>query len=373
MPLQNKMQKSPSYGFMSMFCVSIWRWSCANVHGCSGTLERAIDDWVFMCFFVGNDFLPHFPSLSVRDNGIDILVGCWKQVIPRLRDYITCDGKLNYEGVEQLLAVLATKEDEILRKRHESERRYANNEKRRKVGQAEEKAMRAQFLPNVSKGRERAPVHADTNMPLMDTSGNLVEGYAQLSNKDIVHNRDVITKANMANEDAAAALRKLLEAKASGATGKSEETSDVSIKNEEESEFESQEPIDSIKGEDVDSVKSESMESLKTESSDSIKQADSAEPPSRKRALDDVRYLEAGYRDRYYEAKFGASSPEEVADIRKKVVRAYLEGISWVLLYYYQGCPSWQWYFPYHYAPFAADFTNLREIVGEEGIKFDFG
>jgi len=43
--------------------------------------------------------------------------------------------------------------------------------------------------------------------------------------------------------------------------------------------------------------------------------------------------------------------------------------LSWVLLYYFQGCPSWTWYYPYHYAPFAADFVDLEKL----DIKFSKG
>lgn len=299
-------------------------------------LERAIDDWVFMCFFVGNDFLPHLPSLSVRDNGIDILVGCWKSIISRLSDYLTCDGKLNIEAVEQLMKALSHKEDDILRRRHENEQRYQNHDKRRRVAQDEEKSLRAQYLSTVSKGKEKAPVTADMNMPLMDTSGKLVEGYAQLSNKDIVHNRDIITKANMANADAAAALKKLLDKKNGNADDSEQSEADKSEDN-----------------------KKRSASELETTDA-------SEEDPDE----DQVKEWEPGYRDRYYKIKFSLSTPEEIEKTRKDLVYSYIEGVAWVLLYYYQGCPSWQWYYPYHYAPFAADFTGLGEIFGNQGIKF---
>jgi 5'-3' exonuclease len=42
--------------------------------------NNKIFDYIFICFFLGNDFMPHFPALNIRTSGIDTLICAYKHV-----------------------------------------------------------------------------------------------------------------------------------------------------------------------------------------------------------------------------------------------------------------------------------------------------
>lgn len=82
-------------------------------------LEQAIDDWVLLIFFVGNDFLPHLPSLEIREGAIDTLLKIWKQELPRMGGYLTNHGDMDLARAQIILEGLAKREDDIFRRRRE--------------------------------------------------------------------------------------------------------------------------------------------------------------------------------------------------------------------------------------------------------------
>ena len=77
-------------------------------------LERIIDDFVFMGFLVGNDFLPNMPSLKIREGAIDALVYLYKKIRIEIGDYLTNGkGQLNLNSCEKLFDKLSLVEDQF--------------------------------------------------------------------------------------------------------------------------------------------------------------------------------------------------------------------------------------------------------------------
>lgn len=106
-------------------------------------LERAIDDFVFLCFFVGNDFLPHLPTLNIREGAIDFLMELYKGLVPTLGYLTDGTGDVDFAKVRVLLADVGRKEDQVFAKRMEAEARSRQRDREEKARLAAQEAAAA--------------------------------------------------------------------------------------------------------------------------------------------------------------------------------------------------------------------------------------
>lgn len=79
----------------------------------------------------------------------------------------------------------------------------------------------------------------------------------------------------------------------------------------------------------------------------------------------------ASLKQKYYSSKFGKDFVRDggINDLAS----SYVEGISWTLKYYTEGCHRWHWFYPFHYAPLASDISNVTEALSrcESHIESD--
>jgi 5'-3' exonuclease len=77
--------------------------------------KNRVYDYIFMCFFLGNDFMPHFPAINIRTGGIDKLLNAYKATLGGTNDNLT-DGKIIYwKNVRKLIDFLACYEEEYFK------------------------------------------------------------------------------------------------------------------------------------------------------------------------------------------------------------------------------------------------------------------
>lgn len=322
-------------------------------------LERSLDDWVFMCFFVGNDFLPHLPSLEIRDQGIDLLTKIWRDLLPQMDDYVTKDGYPNMLRVQQIMQALGSREAEIFRERKRISDRQAAKRAEREARENAQRARRngnAESAPSFKRRKEDTSTYTDAGVAFFSPQD------AQSNEVRAVH-REMMVNKNQTNKSAAAQLKALMKAKAEGtAVGEIESQDSESASGQETPVHLGKRAHDAI--EDSDNGTPGRSTPIVPDSPATKKEEEMPE--------DTVKLWEPGYEERYYAQKFNVA-PDDL-EFRHKVARHYAEGLCWVLAYYFQGCPSWNWYFPYHYAPFAADFVNVADMdpkkMFEKGTPF---
>ncbi|CAG9128040.1 unnamed protein product [Plutella xylostella] len=273
--------------------------------------ERALDDWVFMCFFVGNDFLPHLPSLEIREGAVDRLVNLYKKCVYKTRGWLTDSGDVNLERVQVIMSELGLAEDEIFKRRQQNEINFKNREKAKK---RREQQQRPNF--NLLERTQFAPT------PIGQGPQTVQNARQEAANIRLAGmNRDSAPDNSNSRKRSA------------GAAGLDEEEDEQ--KHDEVRLWE-------------DGFKERYYESKFEVSQDNLEFRYRVALQYVRGLCWVLRYYYQGcasWKWYFPYPPHSRGSPECL--ILYRVALQYVRGLCWVLRYYYQGCASWKWYFPY--------------------------
>ncbi len=215
-------------------------------------IERVVDDFVFMLMLVGNDFLPHLPTVEIADGSVVAMFHLYKRLLPRMGGYLTEKGQIIPERVELFIAKLSLLELRAM-KRKETEKSFR---------------------------RERpGPKILFTSSDDLDEFWDFVDAFYPGMEYDI---QAEISKC-----------RKL------------------------------------------------------TQSTVHTKK-----------------------KHKYYEKKMGKEFAENMNLSIDGMKTHYLQGIVWTMKYYFEGCQSWRWFYPFHYAPFPSDLIDIASAISAEKLMF---
>lgn len=326
------------------------------------SIDKIIDDFVFLCFFIGNDFLPRVFCMDIKVGNFDKLIEIFKETLVELDGYINEKGVINWSRAVKLFKKIA-----------EFELKFINDKLDEQVAQQKTAPKYQKFLEEVDN------FTVEINKENLEEVEELKEEYDELEKWE---------------EE----LEKNME---DGAEEEDETMITPPIKKE---------PINLAKAKIINRPPPQKPHPIEEDEAGALGQAiyndleiEEAEDYLTKhsneenisillsaRALEnDIKFMsslvkvyqrnKSDARKYYYEEKFKFDVEKEPQELTK-ILTVYMQGLQFVLSYYYTNCPSWSWFYPYYYSPLISDLSNLMEHLNLTNIShtgnlinFDYG
>ena len=305
-------------------------------------MERVIDDFILMAFFVGNDFLPNLPNLHINEGALALMFKVYKSVLEKAGGYINERGVINLKRLEILLDELQDVEYRFFESEN-SDASWFKGKQMAKVDvmekeKAEKRNKKGPLTLTSSQKEVWKKVKTFVNSRSSDDSGDRksLDLPSNLKAEDRKFVEDVAEDLHLqwqsvVNDHGDRHLRLDYPQKLAG------DEDDEDVEDEEASlallrvvkKYDNAKVVDVT----VDEVHEEMEKKYEAKFQ--------------------------GWKDKYYKSKFGwgLDNTEEM----RKLTENYVEGLQWVLYYYYRGVASWPWFYGYHYAP----------MISGESWKYD--
>lgn len=283
-------------------------------------MERVIDDFILMAFFVGNDFLPNLPNLHINEGALALMFKLYKEVLPKMGGYINEQGVINVQRLGMLVTALSAVEYRFfeaensdaqwIKSKKDPSIDYSTSQQKKELtltpAQKEILKTVKKYVLNRS-DKTCEPLDLPPTLPARDRA--FVEQLADELR---------LPWSSIDNENGDRFMRLTLPPTQCDSDDEEDEEASVAV-----------------------------QRIIRKYEKAKVQEMTSEEAQKSAQEKHDAKFLE--WKDNYYRTKFGwgLDNKEEM----KKLAQNYVQGLQWVLFYYYRGIASWPWFFQYHYAP----------------------
>ena len=308
-------------------------------------MERIIDDFILMAFFVGNDFLPNLPNLHINEGALALMFKVYKSVLSKAGGYINERGVINLKR----LAILLNELQDVEYRFFESENADASWFKGKQMAKVD-----VMEKEKSEKRKKQGPLSVTSSQKDI---WKKIKQYVNSRSRDASHPNQPLDLPPTLNAKDRKFVEHLAEDLHLQWSSIADEQGDRHLQLNFPPKLEGDEEDEDLEDEEASLALLRVMKRY-----DNAKVVD-VSPEEVKEEMDKKYEIKfRGWKDKYYKEKFGWGLENE--EEMRKLTENYVQGLQWVLFYYYRGVASWPWFYGYHYSPMISGKSNRRPGEG---------